>query len=75
MAKVTLGPKLDSSHGNTCVTEKLTNELKKPTTEMAIPLTLVGKISEIKVHITGPKEIAKAATYNRIAIKTKVAFT
>lgn len=75
MAKVTVGPRLDNSHGNTWVTEKLTKELKKPTTEMAIPLILVGNISENKVHITGPREMAKAATYSRIAMSTKVALT
>ncbi len=65
MAKVTVGPRLDNSQGNTCVTEKLTKELKKPTTEIAIPFILLGKISEIKVHITGPSEMAKAATYSK----------
>ena len=75
MANVAVGPRLDNSHGNTWVTEKLTRELKKPTTEIAIPLTLVGNISEISVHITGPSEIAKAATYKRMAISTKVALT
>ncbi len=73
MAKVTVGPKFDNSQGKTWVTEKLTKELKKPTTEIAIPLTLVGNISEIRVHITGPSEMAKAATYKRMAINTKVA--
>ena len=62
MAKVMVGPKFVNSHGKTCVTEKLTRELKKPTTETAIPLILVGKISETSVHITGPSDMAKAAT-------------
>ena len=74
MAKVAVGPKFDNSHGKTCVTEKLTKELKNPTTEMAIPFILLGKISEISVHITGPRDIAKDATYNKIAIRTNVAF-
>ena len=62
MAKVVVGPRLDNSHGNTCVTEKLTKELKKPTTEIAIPFILLGNTSEIRAHITGPSEIANAAT-------------
>ncbi len=62
MANVIVGPKLDNSHGKTCVTEKLIKELKKPTTDIAIPLILLGKISEIKVHMTGPRDIAKDAT-------------
>ena len=61
-AKVTVGPKLDNSHGKTCVTEKLTNELKNPTTEIAIPFILLGNTSDIRVHITGPRDIAKEAT-------------
>ena len=62
MAKVTVGPRFDNSQGKTCVTEKLINELKKPTTDIAIPFILLGNTSEINVHITGPKEIAKEAT-------------
>ena len=62
MVKVSVGPKFDNSHGKTCVTEKLINELKKPTTDMAIPFILLGNTSDISAHITGPNEIAKAAT-------------
>lgn len=57
-----VGPKFDSSQGKTWVTEKLTKELKNPTTEIAIPLILLGNTSEINVHITGPREMAKEAT-------------
>ena len=70
MAKVSVGPRFDNYHGNICVTEKLTSELKNPTTEMAIPLILFGNISETSAHITGPNEMAKAATYNSIEIST-----
>ena len=73
MANVMVGPRFDNSQGNIWVTEKLTNELKKPTAEIAIGFILVGKTSENSVHITGPSEIAKDATYNNIAIRTRLA--
>ena len=62
MANVIVGPRFDNSQGKTWVTEKLTNELKKPTTDMAIPLILLGKISDINAHMTGPSEIENEAT-------------
>ncbi len=62
MANVIVGPILVSSQGKNCVTVKLTKELKNPTIEIAIPFILLGKISESIVHITGPREMAKAAT-------------
>ena len=40
---------------------------------MARPRSRLGKISENMAHMTGPKEIAKAAMYPMIAAKTTVA--
>jgi hypothetical protein len=43
-------------------TEKLTMEFQKPIIDMAKPLSLFGNISESRVHITGPIEMANDAT-------------
>jgi len=61
-AKVIVGPRFDNSQGKIWVTEKLMSELKKPTIDIAIPFILLGNTSDINVHITGPREIAKDAT-------------
>jgi hypothetical protein len=74
MRKVVPLPIVASCQGKTSCTRKLTAELIRPTKEMASPRIRLGNSSEKRTHITGPMEMAKAATKPRMPKRMSIGF-
>ncbi len=67
--KVKGSPRPSFIIGKRRVTMKLAAQLERVAIDAARPRILLGYISEIITHTTGPKEAAKLAIYMRMKIK------
>lgn len=64
-----LNKPLPSMIGNVIDTRKLEIHCAAIAIDIALPLTLLGKISDNNTHVTGPNDMAKEAINNNIGIK------
>ena len=69
---VKAGPNLSSNNGTSCPTMALASHKDNVTMERALPLILVGYISDKTTQTTGPKEKAKQDINSNIGRSTAI---
>ena len=69
--KVKAPPIASIKMGKNCVTKTIDSQSVRTVTDIAMPLILLGKISEIITQGIGPNEAPKQAIYPRININNQ----